>query len=229
MNEAPIDYAALMSAATSSEVDAIADHLAAELPWAWLDAYRATSAHAANVYQIDVNGYEYLFDFSTELVARGELDSREAIEDRVVAVHGRSRRSGKPRSDGIMQRQPQGPVEFVSPVLKGRYDRGHFVAHATGGELHINIFPQLTGVNRGWSDVGKVYRAMELYCSTNPGTYYFSRPLYLGRAAHPFAVEFGVLKKDGVLWVNRFPNCTSDAEMDEIERLLSEKLASDAG
>jgi hypothetical protein len=120
------------------------------------------------------------------------------------------------------------PVPIDPAVEGGKCNRGHFVAHAVGGHLHINIFPQTAGVNRGWTAVGKVYRAMERYCAKNPGTYFFSRPLYAGLSAHPYAIEFGVLRLEGALWVNWFPNCASDEEYAEIERLRHEKLAGGA-
>lgn len=225
-----IDYLAILADAATTDHDALQSYLFEELPYAWLRAYKATCSHPANVYQIDVDGFEYLFDFTTELVNRGDLDASRAIEDRVVAVHGRSRPPQEGRKDGIMRSQPLGPIEFVTPVLRGRYDRGHFIAHSIGSDqLHINIFPQVAEVNRGWSDVGSVYRDMERYCAAHPDTYCFSRPIYSGLSAHPYAVEFGVLRHDGSLWVNLFPNCTSSEEMDEIERLLGEKLAAQQG
>lgn len=124
-----------------------------------------------------------------------------------------------------MRRQPLGPIAFVEPVLRKNYDRGHFIAHSIGADLHINIFPQLADVNRGLGDIGRVYRSMERYCATRTGTYCFSRPLYYGLSAHPYAIEFGVLREDDSLWVNLFPNCGTVDEMAEIERLLVNKLS----
>ena len=124
-----------------------------------------------------------------------------------------------------MRGTPLGPVEFMSPARTTRYDRGHFIAHSLGGGLYINIFPQPAVLNRGWSEDGKLFRSMERYCKTHPGTYCFARALYAGQSAHPAVIEFGVLKVEGELWVNSFPNCGTAEEMAEIERLLGEKLA----
>ena len=46
-------------------------------------------------------------------------------------------------------------------------DKGHFLGHASGGTLDINLFPQRRDLNRGWSDQGKRYRAMERYVAND--------------------------------------------------------------
>jgi hypothetical protein len=130
-----------------------------------------------------------------------------------------------------MRKQPLGPVEFIrthsdsSQANQNRYDKGHFIGHAMGGLLHINLFPQSKSINRGWSELGKLYRKMERYCEKNPGTYCFSRPIYAGYSAHPQLIEFGVLKHDGHFWVNQFPNCDSSEELAKIEQLFRAKIA----
>ncbi len=35
------------------------------------------------------------------------------------------------------------------------YDKGHFIAHYSGGPIDINLFPQHRDVNRGWSSQGR--------------------------------------------------------------------------
>jgi hypothetical protein len=100
-----------------------------------------------------------------------------------------------------MRKQPLGPVDFIrahsttSSALENRFDKGHFIGHALGGLLHINLFPQSREINRGWSELGKLYRKMEQYCEKNTGTYCFSRPIYGGYSAHPSVIEFGALKE----------------------------------
>lgn len=69
------------------------------------------------------------------------------------------------------------------------YDRGHFFAHTIGGRLDINLFPQNIPVNR-W---GK-WRQLESYCSRNPGTFCFIRPLYSDKSWIPAELEYGILK-----------------------------------
>lgn len=172
-----------------------------------------------------------LFDHSSDLVLRGEVAKDCAVEDRIVAVHGCSRPVGERRRDGLMRKHPQGPINFIkahSDISKRAaqtYDKGHFIGHAFGGTLHINLFPQTTRINRGWSEHGKLYRRMESYCEKNAGTYCFSRPIYAGFSGHPQIIEFGVLKKDGKLWLAQFPNCDSAEEMATIEQLCRAKIA----
>jgi hypothetical protein len=50
------------------------------------------------------DGFEYLFDFSSELVKQGALAPNLAIEDRIVAVHGRSQPRKKKRTDHLMRK-----------------------------------------------------------------------------------------------------------------------------
>ena len=85
-------------------------------------------------------------------------------------------------------------------------DKGHFIPHTLGGGLEINLFVQLRDVNRGWSPPGRAYRSMERYSLNHPGTFLFNRPLYGDGAALPAMLEFGVLRTDGHLWVERFEN-----------------------
>jgi hypothetical protein len=226
----PIDYQHLLAVIDPSDQDALIDHLAFELPYLWADDYKATSPHAANIHRITSDGFEYLFDFSSELVSRREVSSNSAVEDRIIAVHGRSRSTQTQRKDSLMRKHPLGPVDFIRSdnsgvQTRGKYDKGHFIGHAFGGQLHINLFTQSTSVNRGWSEQGKLYRKMERYCQQNPGTYCFSRPLYIGYSAHPYVIEFGVLKDNGELWVNQFPNCEGSDELEKIEALFRAKIA----
>jgi hypothetical protein len=47
---------------------------------------------------------------------------------------------------------------------------------------------------------------MEDYCAAKMGTFCFSRPIYCDETAKPTFVEFGILKSDRELWVERFDN-----------------------
>lgn len=90
------------------------------------------------------------------------------------------------------------------PDTQGPWDRGHFVGHAIGGVVdgnEANVFLQLRKTNRGR------YRTMELYCRRHAGVPCFSRPVNVDTSAHPAQVDFGILKRDGELWVEMMPNC----------------------
>lgn len=41
----------------------------------------------------------------------------------------------------------------------------------------------------------------------NPGTFFFHRPFYNDFTSRLCALEFGVLKPGGELWIERFNNC----------------------
>ena len=217
-----IDYAAILRARPEGQL--VEDFLAEELPQEWYERYAGCAPHEANAHRfLGGEGYEYLYDISTELVKRGRVAEADVVADRVVAVHGRSQPRPRPRDGSRMRRFPLGPADLARAGLRGSYDRGHFLAHAAGGGLDVNLFPQLADVNRGWSERGKAYRAMERTCLTHPGTYAFARPIYTTRTDHPFLVEFGVVDPNAGLRVEIFPNCTDAAEMAEIERRFLER------
>jgi hypothetical protein len=224
VNEWLINYKIIFSPQTA-DVEHGISFLSEELPYQWASLYNKLSPQPANIHRIKISSYEYLFDYSSELVTLGKARGNEMVEDRLVAVHGKTQSAKSKRKDSILHRQPLGPIEYIEPHQRARYDRGHFIAHTLGGDLNINIFPQVTEINRGWSNDGKLYRSMERYCQKNPGTYCFSRPFYSGQSGHPFAIEFGALRIDGTLWVNVFPNCRSLEEIAEIERLFREEIS----
>ena len=228
-----VDYDRILSDLPSRDLEFVISHLSAELPYVWADLYKERSPHSANIMRIACEGFEYLYDFSTELVKQGKLAPNLVIEDRIVAVHGRSQPQKKKRTDHLMRKHPLGPAGFIRThsaepsKLTAIYDKGHFIGHAIGGALHLNLFPQTKEINRGWSKEGKEYTKMERYCRRHAKTYCFSRPIYSGYSAHPEIIEFGVLRHDGTLWVNQFPNCKDSEEMDLMERLVRAKLAGD--
>lgn len=80
-----------------------------------------------------------------------------------------------------------------------RADKGHFLGHASGGELDINLFPQRRELNRGWSYAGKQFRQMERYVADHPGTFFYHRPIYNDDTWVPHWLEYGVLE-DGAHW-----------------------------
>lgn len=73
-------------------------------------------------------------------------------------------------------------------------DRGHLIPHLSGGEFGPNIFRQHRALNRGWSDQGKRFRAMEREAAAAPGTFYFGHLLYEDDTAYPTEIETGLLR-----------------------------------
>jgi hypothetical protein len=148
MPDVGIDYQSILRNVDFRDSDEGMRNLSEELPYVWADAYKNASPHAANIWRIKRDGFEYLFDCSSELVLSGDVASDKAVEDRIVAVHGLSQAIHRQRQDSLMRKQPLGPVEFMrthsdsSYSSQNRYDKGHFIGHALGGLLHINLFPQ---------------------------------------------------------------------------------------
>lgn len=192
-----IDYEELLFGVSAADRDALIAHLRARLPRLWLEEYKRMCSGPTNVLEMSVSGFDYLFDFSSELVMSGETTEDLVQDDRLVAAHGVSRAAEAKRAKSRIRGFPSG---------QEREDRGHFVAHTAGGGLDINLFHQAAALNRGWSAAGKRYRAMERYCASHAGTFFFNRPIYSDKTARPSAIEFGILKSDGTMWVEQFAN-----------------------
>jgi hypothetical protein len=175
--------------------------------------------HQHNVQRIVIDGFEFLWDLSTSLVKQGVLRLSEAVDDRLVAVHGLSRQIIDKRRSSRIRRRTLGPVDAVAQWCREPYDRGHVIGHVMGGGLDLNIIPQMRALNRGGG-----WRRMERYCYDHPGTYFFCRMLYAGLSSHPAEIEFGILKADNSVWVDIFKNYGRIEEFDEFERLYREKV-----
>lgn len=179
-----VDYAALQSVIPPPAPNRLIE----EFLRLWEDAYLDSTAGEVEIVQFSDRASWYLFDL---------------IPERVVAAWGESR---PPEEERDRSRQA-GFIPRFSRHYEGK-DRGHFLSHGQGGGMDVNFFPQIREVNRGWSDAGKLYRAMETYASNHPGTLCFSRPLY---AQHndtwdPEQVEYGVLVDGVTLRAVVFPN-----------------------
>jgi len=83
-------------------------------------------------------------------------------------------------------------------------DRGHLIPNLSGGEFGPNIFRQDRSLNRGWSQEGRRFRALEREAAI-PGAFYFGHLLYEDDSAYPMEIEIGILRDDA-LYVERFQN-----------------------
>lgn len=128
--------------------------------------------------------------------------------ERVVIAYGLSQPPAKARDTSRMRGFPDVGRSFAARLRPDApaADKGHFLAHAAGGELDINLFPQRRDLNRGWSADGKLYRRMERRIAERPGTFHFNRPLYGDASWVPMWLEVGVLVDDREWWVERFAN-----------------------
>lgn len=158
----------------------------------WIEKYKKQCEKNPSVIEVVVSGYTFLWDETYE---------------RVIAAYGITTPelvSGvKPREGARMAYYYR---NFVRRYDESKYDTGHFIAHAMGGGMDINLFPQKREVNRGYSAEGSIYRKMERYASEHPETLVFSRPLYFDDTWRPYFLEYGILKKDSGLWIKVFEN-----------------------
>ena len=185
----------------------VAAYLLQQLPYEWRDNYIAMTRKLSDISIVTEDRLSYLFDFHDEPQVSDCPIPAEAVlkEARLVAAYGYVTKptTSRPASSSTTM---LGFVGRTEQHFGGGFDKGHFIAHTLGGSVNINLFPQARHINRGWSSEGKVYRQMERYCCDNPSVMLFSRPLYSDYTARPAAIEFGVLRTDGTLWVQMFTN-----------------------
>jgi hypothetical protein len=167
----------------------VAQHLAP----LWIDAYNSTTPWDTQVMEIRQGALTYLFDMAPSVGDVGD--------DRVVAVWGRSTVAPAPRDRG----RQAGFIPVPEKWSKAGYDRGHFVAHAAGGGTDMNFFPQAKGLNRGTTERGKAWRALEQMTIATPGTPLLVRPTYDGERWVPEHIDYCVVVA-GCLRVERFRN-----------------------
>lgn len=159
----------------------------------WCDEYRGSAGGGeAEIVEVTLGLAVYLFDLTLE---------------RVVVAHGLSQPPSQVRDATRMRGFPDAGRSFAARLgaAAPAADKGHFLAHASGGELDINLFPQRRDLNRGWSAPGKRFRRMERWVAERAGTFHFHRPLYADESWVPAWLEYGVLR-EGEWWVERFDN-----------------------
>ena len=145
--------------------------------------------------QLEQSGATYLFDFASAVGG--------PQEDRTVAAWTITPSAVAKRDVAYQRNFPLPPDPDGTPV-----DRGHLIPHLSGGEFGPNIFRQHRALNRGWSEQGKRFRALEREAAAAPGMFYFGHLVYTDDSAYPTMIETGLLKA-GELYVegfcNRFP------------------------
>lgn len=146
---------------------------------------------ASALHEFEQAGATYLFDFASS----ADLPQ----EDRTVAAWAITPATVSKRDTSYQRGFPLAAHPDEAPV-----DRGHVIPHLSGGEFGPNIFRQNRALNRGWSDEGKRFRALEREAAT-PGTFYIAHLIYADDSAHPSELETGILR-GFTLHVERFRN-----------------------
>jgi len=159
---------------------------------AWCDAY--VDMHSrAELSEINLGFAVFQFDHIAERVTLAY-----ALSVPQLLTRNKSRMRGFPDVN-VSVRAVLADHAFIA-------DRGHFLGHASGGELDINLFPQRRELNRGWSAEGRRFRQIERYVAAHPGCFFYHRPRYDDASWIPASLELGVLKPDGNWWRERFQN-----------------------
>jgi len=158
---------------------------------AWCLEY-ADEHPGAKISEINLGFAVFLFDHRAERVTLAYALSEEQLMRRDSA-----RMRGFPNVNAAHVAHPG--EQFVA-------DKGHFLGHASGGVLDINLLPHRRELNRGWSPDGKRFRGMETYVAEHPGTFFYHRPSYDDETWIPQCLEYGVLVENREWWVDRFAN-----------------------
>lgn len=198
-------YDDFLAGSADLELARIIEYLSSELKYKWLGEYQEMTPHPIEVVETVLESFTYVFDLYGQMQSPESPDEGEPTDGRLVAAFGTS----KPPTYDRESSRLRGWIGPTGAMLGSERDKGHFIAHTIGGHIdrfEINLFSQLRHINRGWSERGKVYRRMEEFCATNPGTFCFSRPFYEGLTCRPQRLEFGLLRPDKTLWVEEFQN-----------------------
>lgn len=193
-----VPYKKILAAAQASGED-VANFLREELSYFWRERYGLMVVRPSEIINFTYGSFDYIFDTYQQEEPYDPSSGKLPIEARLVAAIGKSTPKRTKRDDGRLR----GLTISAMPGPDSKWDRGHYIAHSIGGTVdgnEANVFLQLRSINRGR------YRTFENYCRNNPGVTCFSRPIYSDTSAHPFQIEFGVLKTDGELWVEILPN-----------------------
>ena len=202
---ATLDYPRIIAGIEHRSKTELTDWMRENLPCYWREAYEKMTMRHTDIVRVQYNTFEYFYDHYPEMQPAPIAPSDLGIEPRLMGVLGYSAPQLEQRDDYRLK-------GWVGPTEKHfgkRWDKGHFIAHSLGGAVdgtEINVFVQSRKLNRGWSTAGKWFRQMETYCASNPGTFCFSRPLYIDQTAKPAFIEFGLLKPTDELWVECFDN-----------------------
>lgn len=161
----------------------------------WCAAYRESTL-GTNIVETNIDSAVFLFDLAQERVVLAYALSTPAPQKKDTArMRGFS-------DVNVGVRAVMGERAFLA-------DRGHFLGHASGGVLDINLFPHRRELNRGWTkggtyEEGSAFRAMERYVAAHPGVFFYHRPLYDDDTWIPERLEYGYLEDDGLWRVRTF-------------------------
>lgn len=195
------DYNKILTEEGVTTVPSVHSFFHEEIAHDWVDLYKRECRVFGDVTLQRFYGFTFAYDHSFN----NEPEIRSTLPDpRVVFAFGITNNDVNQSNRRTMRRFWGSSTEAFS-YLKGDYDKGHFIAHISGGPIDINLFPQRRDINRGWSKEGKRYRGMERHIAAHPGTFVFSRPIYNDFSCCPAFIEFGYYENSSFV-VEVFPN-----------------------
>jgi hypothetical protein len=189
MSNLSLDYEALLASLGQPPQP---PEVGATLANAAADRYQAEHEGACALFEFEQIGATYRFDFASSAAL--------PQEDRTIAAWAITPTNVHRRDVSYQRGFPMVPDD-KTPV-----DRGHLIPHLSGGEFGPNIFRQERALNRGWSEQGKRYRALERAAAGTPGALYFGHLLYADDTAYPKQIEIAVLLPGTALRVEQFDN-----------------------
>jgi hypothetical protein len=195
-----VDYDAVLSACPSKLCEERIEHLRNTLPPLWQKAYRKMAQSPTSIHEFSQHGFDLLFDRASELRSKGVVSCERAIEDRVIVAYGRSTAAatGTGCSNHLLGAAGEQFGESSGrPYLPGG---------VLGSTFDISLYPQYRHLDEERSNEGREYRGMKKYCCENVGTFCFTRLIYASRSWKPAAIEHGLVRDDGTLWVRTFKN-----------------------
>ena len=199
-------------------LDAYHEFLLDELPHWWCQTYKLMPNNSVEIVEFNHHDVRFLFDLAAErVVAAFNLSKLVTSPRDVTRMSSFARKSTSvlvSESPVANSCEAPGPRELAGMTFRDRffrlygdrYDRGHFISHTQGGGLDVNLFPQFADINQGRSALGRLYRSMERRCSSRPGVFCFSRPIYDDITWVPFELEYGVVEDVQIPDVRVFPN-----------------------
>lgn len=207
-NEYKVDYEELITLYQPNKDDEYVEFIKKILPeleYIWCELYSKMSGEPIDEYMLsfEKNGFTTIFDNPTWRKGDGNHHlSEDFTEDRTIGCYGFSSKQLRNRkiNDYYMKYDE-------SRTWSDRdTDRGHYIAHAIGGDINANIFPQRRDINRGLSPQGLVYKKIEKHLRDHEGIFCFTRPIYFDFSIRPHFIEFGYITPELHVVVEYFDN-----------------------
>lgn len=135
----------------------------------------------------------YLFDSSQE----GRTDP-SAPDTRLIATWGTTDSTYRFGDRRTLRRFPLPDA--------GGLDRGHLIPLSAGAGDYVNLIPQNSRLNRGWSSAGKKWRALERSIVDDVGAFVFVAAYYNDETDIPDAFDYVVVHTNGRQQFHSFSN-----------------------